>query len=209
MQSDFLTLPKGDGFIEYPVFELGYQALKRATSGFRRLGTADVLEAVYQQPIAFIVIRTMLGFTPPEWAYITSQRSGVPVSQHAVRSIDRRIRVAPLTPLKSNGGLTDRRLRALVGTACDLLQEGAPEEPPAVIHRLDKADTKNGLAGIQALGDIGVPYAMLLYERFLGRPFAGHRDSVSELVATFWRRLSKRYSPRPASASGRRSAPRA
>jgi len=23
---------------------------------------------------------------------------------------------------------------------------------------------------------------MLLYERFLGRPFAGHRDSVSELV---------------------------
>lgn len=29
---------------------------------------------------------------------------------------------------------------------------------------------------------IGVPYAMLLYERFLGRPFAGHRDSVSELV---------------------------
>ena len=29
---------------------------------------------------------------------------------------------------------------------------------------------------------MGAPYAMLLYERFLGRPFAGHRDSVSELV---------------------------
>lgn len=29
---------------------------------------------------------------------------------------------------------------------------------------------------------LGVPYAMLLYERFLGRPFAGHRDSVSELI---------------------------
>lgn len=27
-----------------------------------------------------------------------------------------------------------------------------------------------------------VPYAILLYERFLGRPFASHRDSVSELV---------------------------
>ena len=27
-----------------------------------------------------------------------------------------------------------------------------------------------------------VPYAMLLYERFLGRPFASHRDAVSELV---------------------------
>jgi SOS-response transcriptional repressor LexA len=35
---------------------------------------------------------------------------------------------------------------------------------------------------LQPLADLGVPYAMLLYERFLGRPFAGHRDSVSELV---------------------------
>jgi len=35
---------------------------------------------------------------------------------------------------------------------------------------------------IPGRADLGVPYAMLLYERFLGRPFAGHRDSVSELV---------------------------
>jgi hypothetical protein len=27
-----------------------------------------------------------------------------------------------------------------------------------------------------------VPYAALLYERFMGRPFAGHRDAVSGLV---------------------------
>jgi len=50
------------------------------------------------------------------------------------------------------------------------------------IHRLHKADTGSGLASIAPLADMGVPYAMLLYERFLGRPFAGHRDSVSELV---------------------------
>jgi hypothetical protein len=30
--------------------------------------------------------------------------------------------------------------------------------------------------------DIGVPYPVLLYERFLGRPYATHRDSVSEWV---------------------------
>jgi hypothetical protein len=29
---------------------------------------------------------------------------------------------------------------------------------------------------------MGAPYAMLLYERFLGRPFAGHRDSISDLA---------------------------
>jgi hypothetical protein len=51
-----------------------------------------------------------------------------------------------------------------------------------VLHRLDKVDTADGIRGIRPVADLGVPYAMLLYERFLGRPFAGHRDSVSELV---------------------------
>ena len=39
-----------------------------------------------------------------------------------------------------------------------------------------------GLASIQSIADLGVPYSILLYERFLGRPFTGHRDSISELV---------------------------
>lgn len=30
--------------------------------------------------------------------------------------------------------------------------------------------------------DAHIPYAVLLYEHYLGRPFASHRDGVSELV---------------------------
>lgn len=51
-----------------------------------------------------------------------------------------------------------------------------------VMPSLDKADTKSGMNSLLALVSLGVPYAMLLYERFLGRPFAGHRDSVSDLI---------------------------
>lgn len=182
LQSEFLTLPKGPGFVEYPTFEHGYEALKRATGNFRDLTPEPVIEAVYQTPIALIVLRTMLGFTPPEWAYVASQRANLSITQGAVRSIDRSVRMAPETPLKGNGGVTDNRIRALITTACQILSEGAPEEPEEVIHRLNKADTKRGLASLQPLADMGVPYSMLLYERFLGRPFAGHRDSVSELV---------------------------
>ncbi len=29
LRSEFLTMPKGDGFVEYPVFEHGYETLKR------------------------------------------------------------------------------------------------------------------------------------------------------------------------------------
>ena len=74
LQSEFLTLPKGEGFIDYPVFEHGYEALKRTTGGFRTLEPEAVMQTVYQQPIALIVLRTMLGFTPPELAYVTTQR---------------------------------------------------------------------------------------------------------------------------------------
>ncbi len=62
------------------------------------------------------------------------------------------------------------------------LVEGAPPSVAGSLHRLDKGDTAEGIASLQPLADLGVPYPMLLYERFLGRPFAGHRDSVSELV---------------------------
>ena len=78
--------------------------------------------------------------------------------------------------------LRDVRLKAMIEAACDLMEEGSPMRTAFTIHRLDKADTAGGLDTIKSLAALGAPYAMLLYERFLGRPFAGHRDSVSGLV---------------------------
>ena len=182
LQSEFITLPKGPGFIEYPIFEQGYEALKKATGGFRNLSAELVLKTVYETPVSFIVLRTILGFTPPEWAYVAEERKGVEITQGAIRTLDRKVRMEPQSPLRGNGTITSDRIRALIETACDLLKEGVSATPSDKLHRLDKADTKSGLVSLHPLVDMGVPYAMLLYERFLGRPFAGHRDSVSELV---------------------------
>jgi hypothetical protein len=89
--------------------------------------------------------------------------------------------MTPEVKLNTNG-VTKDRLKAMVQTACDLLSSGVPEVDEDQLHRLDKADTRQGVDSIKNLAGIGVPYAMLLYERFLGRPFAGHRDSVSDLI---------------------------
>ena len=43
-------------------------------------------------------------------------------------------------------------------------------------------DTKAGTVSVIATSELGAPYSVLLYERLLGRPFASHRDSVSELI---------------------------
>lgn len=181
LESEFLILPKGPGFVQYPVFETGYEALKQATAGFTDLTPAALLRAASEAPIAIIVIRTMLGFTPSEWAYIATQCTGIRVNQGFARNLDRGIRISPLRPL-SKGVTTTERVRALIQTACQLLSEGPPAVEPDKIHRLDKADTRGGPAAIRSMAQMGAPYAMLLYERFLGRPFAGHRDSVSELI---------------------------
>jgi len=182
LKSSFIEMPRGDGFVDYPTFERGYQELKRSTDAFADVTNGTVEAAVEAAPIAFVVLRAILGFTPPEWAYVTTEMTGVPVDQGAARSIDRRMRVDPLRHRPLGTTLTDQRIRAMIDAGVRTLVAGANTEVATVLHRLDKVDTKEGVKSLQPVADLGVPYPVLLYERFLGRPFASHRDSVSELV---------------------------
>ncbi len=182
LKSSFLEMPRGEGFIDYGTFERGYQTLKRATHDFENVTAETVEAAVAKAPIAFIVFRSILGFTPPEWAYITTENTNVSVDQGAARSIDRNMRMRPLTSRELGSTLTDQRIRAMIQAGVQVLLAGANTAAHTILHRLDKADTKEGIKSVEAVADLGVPYPVLLYERFLGRPFASHRDSVSELV---------------------------
>ena len=75
LESDFMQMPKGAGFVEYPIFERGYEKLKQATGGFEDLSPNTILPVAFSEPISVIVLRAMLGFTPPEWAYVTDRKS--------------------------------------------------------------------------------------------------------------------------------------
>ena len=182
LESEFLVMPRGEGFVDFPTFDAAYERLKRVTSGFRAFRPVEVAEAVLDEPISLIVLRCMLGFTPPEWAYLATRYTGIEVPQGAARALDRGIRTDPERPLPRNGGVTEQRVRALVTVACEHLARGAPNVPADRLHRLDKADTTAGLDSLRTIASLGAPYSVLLYERFLGRPFAAHRDSVSEIV---------------------------
>lgn len=182
LESDFLVMPKGEGFLEFAEFERGYEALKHATRAFASLHPDAVFAAVAQTPVALIVLRSILGMSPPEWAYLASQRSGTDIQQGFARSLDRNIRLRPMSPLPLTPANRDR-VRAMVEVACELITQGPPSTPQAShLHRLSKADTQSGLMSLQTSATIGLPYAMTLYERYLGRPFASHRDSVSEMI---------------------------
>ena len=182
LTSGFLEMPKGEGFVDYPTFERGYRELRRRTDSFAALTPENVLAAVREVPIAFIVFRRILGLSPPEWAYVTTERTGVAVDQGAARSIDRKFRMGPLDPANEGTGVTAARVRAMIDAGVGMILQGAGIAAPGIVRRLDKADTAEGRVSLQSIADLGAPYPVLLYERFLGRPFASHRDSVSGLV---------------------------
>lgn len=199
--SEFLLLPRGAGFIEYPQFRDAYEVLKRRTSAFTVLDEATVRQAVLENSRILGVLRAMLGMTPPEWADLAQTELASDVSQNAARVLDRNCRADPAYAAELASRYSERieaarrrgralpprsvtldRITALIAIAVKYLKEGAPGEVDGFVHRLAKFDTQQGLESLQYAAREEVPYAVLLYERYLGRPFAGHRDSVSELV---------------------------
>jgi hypothetical protein len=181
LQSSFLLLPRGAGFVTYPDFQHAYEVLKRHTHSFALIEPPNVLNALQEEALSFVVLRSILGFTPPELAHVTTEETGLKIPQSFVRNLDRRVRVSR-EMFHSLSASSLERVNAIVITACQLLHSGASEVPEDMLHRLDKVDTRFGSSSLKHLATEGVSYAVLLYERFLGRPFAGHRDSVSELI---------------------------
>ncbi len=185
LESSSLVMPRGDGFIEYPRFQEAYETLKRSTNAFRDLTPDTVWAALRNDSLVFVVIRAILGVTAPDWASLASTDTGERVTQGAARAFDKKARtqrryIADLAVERNTVAM--RRLEALVTVACTYITAGAPAAAVDTVHRLDKVDTAAGLASVQRAADIHVPYAILLYERYLGRPFASHRDAVSEHV---------------------------
>lgn len=191
LSSEFLLLPLGDAFIRYPDFSAAYEVLKRCTQAFSNFMEESINEALNENSRTLCVLRAILGMTPPEWAELARVECGSDITQGAARVLDRRCRertdyVSAIKRRRSsdNGESLKslQRINALVRVAAKYIVQGAPREVDGMVHRLAKFDTHQGVDSLQYASKENVPYAVLLYERYLGRPFAGHRDAVSELV---------------------------
>lgn len=59
--SEFMTMRKGPGFVEYPAFERGFEALKQTTGGFATNTASNILSASSRYSISLVVVRTIFG----------------------------------------------------------------------------------------------------------------------------------------------------
>lgn len=184
LTTQFVLLPRGQAFVTYEEFRGGYEALRLSTGGFVEVTPVTCWAALRQNALAFVVLRAILGVSPPEWQDLTQEETGEQYPSNTARSIDGKVKRDPQF-FTTSGGLTTlmlHRVNAMLTAACLVLERGGVHAPDGLIHRLDKIDTLEGLVSIRHVADQHVPYAVLLYERFLGRPYASHRDAVSELV---------------------------
>lgn len=184
LTSQFMLLPRGDAFLTYPEFLQAYETLRMTTNGFTILDVDTCWEAVRKDAVSFVVIRAILGVSPPEWQDLAKEETNAQFATHWTRNLDGEVR-RNSQYFRTRGGQSTKtveRTTALFNAACKAIIEGAAEAPDGLIHRLDKIDTKEGLETVRYISQYHVPYAVLLYERYLGRPFSSHRDSISELV---------------------------
>ena len=183
LSSFYLELPRGEHFVEYSDFERAYTDLARATDNFGNLEKSTARQLARQNGLILVVLRCMVGLSPPELADLASESEGVTIDQGFARAQDMKAKDGADLFSRARPP-TIQRLDALINAACDAITSGpgSTVQADVVIHRLNKIDTAEGLSSLQRVLREGVPYPALLYERMLGRPFASHRDSVSEKV---------------------------
>jgi len=185
LSSEFLLMPTGAGFVRYPDFQAAYEVLKRNTAGFQTLSFESVQSALRENSLVLGVLRSVLGMTAPEWAELARVELGSDITQGAARNIDRDCRTNDYyqhLTRRNSATKTIERIDSLIKVAIQYIDKGAPPEQDGVLHRLAKFDTAFGVESLAHAARENAPYAVLLYERYLGRPFAAHRDAVSELV---------------------------
>ncbi len=185
LSSEFLLMPLGQGFVHYRNFQDAYEICKRETGGFQKLSLDEVRSALRKNSLVLGVLRSILGLTAPEWAELARTELDSDINQGAARQIDKNCRNPDYySNLTTRGTATKtlNRIDAMITVALHYLKQGAPSEQAGVLHRLAKFDTAHGMESLRHAARENIPYAVLLYERYLGRSFAAHRDAVSELV---------------------------
>ena len=183
LQSQFLVLPKSPGYLDYSPFQEAYEVLKRHTNGFAAFTEESLWSALLEDALSLVVVRTILGFSPPEWADLARSERDIDIDQGNARSLDTKVRQRrDLFRAASPTSLMVVRAKALVSVAVEYITRGAPGAANDTVHRLAKVDTMAGLDSVRHSANFHVPYAALLHERHLGRPFASYRDSVSGMV---------------------------
>lgn len=159
-------------------FQRAYAFAANATANLSNVTAEAIAQTVAECPSALTVFRIIAGYRVQELAYALEFKLQTRVTASTIKKIE-----------SSDGPLTARQREQIemIGKALFAAVEGTllprPQDIQGFVDRHDKFDTKHGWADVARSARSGVPYATVLYERYLGRPFAYVVDALSGMKA--------------------------
>jgi hypothetical protein len=76
--------------VTYGDFQAAYEVLKRHTAAFATVSEDTIWHAMRENALALMVLRTILGVSPPEWADLARSERGSDISQNYARGLEAR-----------------------------------------------------------------------------------------------------------------------
>ena len=155
-----------------------YDAVVERTAQFTDITPEKLAEIMREIPAALIVFRTIAGYRAQELAYVVDTKFGVPLSEDAIRKYELLDKPLPEKEWERISFVAKALVAAVQGT---LLPR--PTAGSGFIDRSQKFDTEHGWSDVARFARSGAPYGVVLYERYLGRPFAYVVDALSGMKA--------------------------
>jgi hypothetical protein len=179
-QPSFHLIPRGEAMAPEAEFAAAYAVLAEETSGFSGVTAATLAAALRRDPATLAPLRMIVGFTHNELGVAVGLVDPTQtVSGGRLKNFERRPR--PATETAARALLVD----AIAATVVALMNRemlAVPEASADVFHsKLDKGDTRDGWMGVERDARDGVPYWMLLYQRYVGGIWRQVQDAYSEV----------------------------
>ena len=176
LSPDFAYIHSMD-YYELPTFRAAYQEASERTSQFTDVSQDTLIEMLLSAPSTLLVLRTILGLTPQEFAKTTdlvAEPLGMkPLTPSRVNSMERNGNIGP----KKTAYNTASLVAATVSGALD----GSlfPDPPGDLRPKQQKFDTEDGWGTVKELARDGVPYDVFLHQRHYGGAFRQILDATS------------------------------
>ena len=164
---------------EEDAFAEAYAALAFATASFSRTDVETLATAIEESPTALAPLRMILGLTYNELAVAIRLVDGsLTISGNALKNFERGPHTRGLTKHQEAMPRAIAEAEGAMMTR-DILR--VPESVSQHFHsKLDKRDTRDGWQSV-AEDSSGVPYAALLYQRYVGGVWRQVQDAYSEV----------------------------
>lgn len=179
----FHLIPRGDAMVPHTAFGDAYSTLSSATQGFQVVTAETLVAALSDDPRALAPLRMITGLTLKELAVSIRLATSVSTTEPSLRALERG--AAPPRPGTAQAQRRGELLQRIADTVIAVVERrilAVPEAVAASFHsKLDKRDTERGWTTVLRDARDGVPYAELLYQRYVGGVWRQVQDAYSEV----------------------------